>query len=110
MGQTGRIPFGPLDNPESRLLYSPPLGVAHPPGPPDIGGHIRVIDRCPPSVVLPRSLLPLLAMIALVAVLAACGGDDKQGTQIEWIPGTPPNEAAQVAAPTPTEPTPTAEQ
>jgi peptidoglycan/xylan/chitin deacetylase (PgdA/CDA1 family) len=57
----------------------------------------------------------LLATVLFVVLLAACGDDGKDGAQIEWIPGTPPDEVALTdgAEPTPTEealPTATAEE
>jgi peptidoglycan/xylan/chitin deacetylase (PgdA/CDA1 family) len=62
-----------------------------------------VINRFRPSRSVRRLAVDLVAMIALVATLAACGGDEKKGAQIEWIPGTPPGEVAQTDQPTPEE-------
>jgi peptidoglycan/xylan/chitin deacetylase (PgdA/CDA1 family) len=67
---------------------------------------------------LRRSGVAVLAMVALVTSLAACGGDSKTGAEIEWIPGTPPDDVALLDEPTatatdeqpaPADPTSTAE-
>jgi peptidoglycan/xylan/chitin deacetylase (PgdA/CDA1 family) len=63
-----------------------------------------VIDRFRVSRSLRRPLLALAAILVVAPALAACGGNDKQGAQIQWIPGTPPGEVAQNPQPTPTEP------
>jgi peptidoglycan/xylan/chitin deacetylase (PgdA/CDA1 family) len=54
-----------------------------------------------------RSVVGLLAMVALLT-LAACGDDAKEGAQIQWIPGTPPGDVAQLDQPAPTETVPPA--
>jgi peptidoglycan/xylan/chitin deacetylase (PgdA/CDA1 family) len=53
-----------------------------------------------------------IAPICFVALLlAACGGGDKQGSQVQWIEGTPPPEfIAQIAAGHPAAPTVTPTQ
>ncbi len=66
-----------------------------------------MIDRTRLPRSFRRTLSALLATVLVVALLAACGDDGNEGAQIEWIPGTPPDDVALIDEPTPTEVAPT---